>query len=267
MYRYAYPVMITGLAGMTNEMFSRVTLEWWLPENFYPGQSSDYALGIFGACYKFGMLMSLTVTAFRYAAEPFFFSNASDKTSPQLFAKVNHYFIIVCCVLLLSVGINLDLLKYFLRSEAYWQGLTIVPILLLAYLFLGAYYNFSIWFKLTDKTYYGTMITVGGAILTIASNFLLIPIFGYWGSSLSTLICYLSMTIACYWLGQKHYPIPYSINKSLAYILITTAIVYLINAITIHNPWMATAVHFLVIGLYLVVVYLLEKAYFRQPVS
>ena len=211
--------------------------------------------------------MSLTITAFRYAAEPFFFSNASDKTSPQLFAKVNHYFIIVCCVLLLGVGINLDLLKYFLRGEAYWQGLTIVPILLLAYLFLGAYYNFSIWFKLTDKTHYGTLITVGGAILTIASNFFLIPIFGYWGSSLSTLICYLSMTIACYWLGQKFYPIPYSIGKSLAYILITTAIVYLVNAITIHNPWTATTVHFLVIGLYLVVVYLLEKAYFRQPVS
>ena len=267
MLSYAYPVMITGLAGMTNEMFSRLTLEWWLPENFYPGQSSDYALGIFGACYKFGMLMSLTVTAFRYAAEPFFFSNATDKSSPQLFAKVNHYFIIVCCVMLLAVGINLDILKLFLKNSAYWEGLTIVPVLLLAYLFLGAYYNFSIWFKLTDRTYYGTIITVGGAIITIAANFLLIPVFGYWGSSLATLICYVSMTVACYWLGQKYYPIPYSIFKNLAYIIVTTALVYLVNAVTISNPWMATSVHFLVIGVYLVVVYLLEKSYFRQPVS
>ncbi|HEU5289823.1 MAG TPA: polysaccharide biosynthesis C-terminal domain-containing protein [Cyclobacteriaceae bacterium] len=268
MFSYAYPVMITGLAGMTNEMFSRLTLEWWLPENFYPGQSSEYALGIFGACYKFGMLMSLTVTAFRYAAEPFFFSNASDKSSPQLFAKVNHYFIIAGCVVFLGVGINLDILKYFfLTNPAYWEGLTIVPILLLGYLFLGAYYNFSIWFKLTDRTHYGTMITVGGALITIASNFLLIPVFGYWGSSLATLICYFSMTVACYWLGQKFYPIPYSINKSLAYILITTLIVYAVNAVSIPNPWIATSVHFLAIGLYLVIVYLLEKAYFRQPVS
>jgi O-antigen/teichoic acid export membrane protein len=268
MFWYAYPIMITGLAGMTNEMFSRVTLEWWLPENFYAGQSSDYALGIFGACYKFGMLMSLTVTAFRYAAEPFFFSNASDKNSPELFAKVNHYFIIACCVVLLGVGINLDILKqFFLTNEAYWEGLSIVPVLLLAYLFLGAYYNFSIWFKLTDKTHYGTLITVGGAIITIASNFLLIPIFGYWGSSLATLICYFFMAAICYLLGQKFYPIPYLVFKSLAYILITTGIVYLVNSITIHNPWTATAVHCLVIGVYLVVVYLLEKSYFRQPVS
>ena len=267
MFSYAYPVMITGLAGMTNEMFSRLTLEWWLPENFYPGQSSDYALGVFGACYKFGMLMSLTVTAFRYAAEPFFFSSAADKNSPQLFAKVNHYFIIVCCIVLLGVGINMDILKYFLTSEAYWEGLSIVPVLLVAYLFLGAYYNFSIWFKLTDQTHYGTIITVGGAIVTIASNFLLIPIFGYWGSSLGTLICYFSMAISCYLLGQKFYPIPYSLMKSLAYILITTVLVYGVNAIMIPNPWIAGVFHFLVIGLYLLLIYLLEKAYFRQPVT
>jgi len=211
--------------------------------------------------------MGLTVTAFRYAAEPFFFSTAADKNSPQLFAKVNHYFIIVCCIVLLCVGINMDILKYFLTSEAYWEGLSIVPVLLIAYLFLGAYYNFSIWFKLTDRTYYGTIITIGGAVITIASNFLLIPIFGYWGSSLATLICYLSMTIACYLLGQKFYPIPYSTFKSLAYILITTLLVYGVNAVIIPNPWMAFAVHFLVIGLYLLFVYSLEKAYFRQPVT
>jgi O-antigen/teichoic acid export membrane protein len=267
MFSYAYPVMISGLAGMTNEMFSRITLEWWLPENFYEGESSEYALGIFGACYKFGMLMSLTVTAFRYAAEPFFFSTAADKGSPALFAKVNHYFIIACCVVLLAVGVNLDIFKYFLRNPAYWEGLSIVPVLLLAYLFLGAYYNFSIWFKLTDKTHYGTMITLGGAIITIASNFFLIPVFGYWGSSLATLICYFSMAIVCYLLGQKFYPIPYSLYKSLLYILVTTIIVYLVNAIIIPIPWAATAVHFLVIGLYLAVVYLIEKTYFRQPVS
>ncbi|HEY9045547.1 MAG TPA: oligosaccharide flippase family protein, partial [Ohtaekwangia sp.] len=86
MSQYAYPIMLMGLAGMTNEMFSRLTLEWWLPEGFYAGQTSEYALGVFGACYKFAILMNLAIQAFRYAAEPFFFSNASDKNSPQLFA-------------------------------------------------------------------------------------------------------------------------------------------------------------------------------------
>jgi O-antigen/teichoic acid export membrane protein len=231
MLRYAYPIMFMGLAGMTNEMFSRITLEWWLPDNFYHGQTSEYALGIFGACYKFAVLMSLVVQAFRYAAEPFFFSNASDKTSPALFAKVNHFFILACCVLMLAVCINLDILKYFLRDEAYWQGLGIVPILLLGYLFLGVYYNMSIWYKLTDKTYYGTIITVTGAVITIGLNYILIPYYGYMGSSWATFICYFTMAVACYLLGRKFYPIPYNILKGILYIVITLAIVYGVNAI------------------------------------
>ena len=106
--------------------------------------------------------MSLAIQAFRYAAEPFFFSNASDKQSPALFAKVNHYFVIVCCILLLGVGINLDILKYFLGDSKYWEGLPIVPILLLGYLFNGVYYNLTVWFKITDRTYFATIITIIG---------------------------------------------------------------------------------------------------------
>jgi O-antigen/teichoic acid export membrane protein len=264
MSQYSYPIMLMGLAGMTNEMFSRVTLEWWLPKNFYPGQSSDYALGIFGACYKFAILMNLAIQAFRYAAEPFFFSNASDKNSPQLFARVNHYFIIVCCLLFLGVSINLDILKYFLKRPAYWEGLEVVPILLLGYLFLGVYYNLSAWFKLTDKTHYGTIITIGGAIITIAANYILIPIAGYLGSSWATVICYFAMTAVCYVLGQKFYPIPYKVSAGLAYIFITIAIVYIVRSITIENQWIATGFHALVIGVYLVIVFLLERKSFRQ---
>jgi O-antigen/teichoic acid export membrane protein len=264
MSQYSYPIMLMGLAGMTNEMFSRVTLEWWLPKNFYPGQSSDYALGIFGACYKFAILMNLAIQAFRYAAEPFFFSNASDKNSPQLFARVNHYFIIVCCLLFLGVSINLDILKYFLKRPAYWEGLEIVPILLLGYLFLGVYYNLSAWFKLTDKTHYGTIITIGGAVITITANYILIPIAGYVGSSWATVVCYFSMTAVCYVLGQKFYPIPYRVTAGLAYIFITIAIVYIVRSITIENQWIATGFHALVIGVYLIIVFLLERKSFRQ---
>lgn len=266
MIRYAYPVMLMGLAGMTNEMFSRLTLEWWLPENFYSGQSSEYALGVFGACYKFAVLMNLAVQAFRYAAEPFFFSNATDKNSPALFAKVNHYFIIVCCVLLLSVSVNLDILKHFLKREAYWDGLTIVPILLVGYLFLGVYYNLSAWFKLTDKTHYGTMITIAGAIITIAANYLLIPVLGYMGSSWATLICYLFMTVACYYYGQKYYPIPYQVGTGLFYIIVTIAIVYVVNTVDIQNQILATGFHGLVILIYLGAVYFVERKNFRQAV-
>lgn len=260
--RYAYPVMLTGLAGITNEMFSRITLENWLPENFYQGKSTEFALGIFGAAYKFAVLMNLAIQGFRYAAEPFFFSNAAEKNSPQLFARVNHYFIIVCCILLIGVSVNLDILKYFLAKPAYWEGLHIVPILLLSYLLLGVYYNFSVWFKLTDRTYYGTIITIGGVIITVVANYILIPIAGYEGSSWAALLCYLGMAVACYVLGQKFYPIPYDIGKSVAYVVVTLLIVYGVNAIAMEDQLVATGFHTLVIGIYLACIYLLERKQF-----
>jgi O-antigen/teichoic acid export membrane protein len=259
MYSYAYPIMITGLAGMTNEMFSRITLENWLPEGFYEGRSEEYALGIFGACYKLAVLMNLAITAFRYAAEPFFFSNAAEKSSPLLFARVNHYFVIVCCIILLGVSINLDILKYFLGDPAYWEGLHIVPILLLAYLFLGVYYNFSVWFKLTDKTYYGTIITIVGVVVTIVANYFLIPLAGYEGSSFAALLCYAGMAVLCYVLGQRFYPIPYGLVKSLLYVAFTVALVYGVNAVRIADQLLATSFHFGVILVYLIVIYIIES--------
>lgn len=258
MFSYAYPVMITGLAGMMNEMFSRITLDYWLPEGFYGGKSSDYAVGIFGASYKLAVLMNLAIQAFRYAAEPFFFSNAAEKNYPQLFATVNHYFILVCCVILLGVSINLDILKYFLGDPQYWVGLHIVPILLLAYLFLGIYYNFSVWFKLTDRTYYGTVTTLVGLLITIAANYLLIPVAGYEGSAVAALLCYAGMTVLCYVLGQKFYPIPYAVGKGFVYITATLAVVYGVNAIEIDNQFLATAFHFAVILVFVAVIYAVE---------
>lgn len=263
MLRYSFPIMLTGLAGMTNEMFSRMTLDAWLPENFYAGKTNEAALGVFGACYKLAMLMGLAIQAFRYAAEPFFFSNAGEKNSPQLFAKLNHYFIIVCCILFLSASINLDILKYFLAQADYWEGIYIVPILLLAYLFSGIYYNFTTWFKLTDKTYWGTIITVGGMLVTIIANYILIPHFGYEGSSWAALICYFTMAAACYLLGQKFYPVPYQIGKGLGYIIATVILVYAVNRISISNQVFATTFHISVIVMYLVTVYFFERKNFH----
>jgi O-antigen/teichoic acid export membrane protein len=262
MFRYAFPVMLTGLAGMTNEMFSRLTLEWWLPANFYGIESRAYALGVFAACYRYSVLMNLAVQAFRFAAEPFFFSNASDKNSPALFARVNHYFVITCCLLFLGVALNMDLLKYFV-SSSYWEGLNIVPILLLGYLFLGIYYNFSVWFKLTDKTYFGTLITAGGAILTMVLNYTLIPLAGFTGSSWATLIVYLVMALACYWSGRKYYPIPYRLGSEFGYIALCVVLVALVPRVEIVNPWIAAAFHEVAILFFLLTFYLAERRNIR----
>lgn len=263
MIRYAYPVMLTGLAGMTNEFFSRLALENWLPKNFYPGKSSAYALGVFGACYKFSMLMNLAVQAFRMAGEPFFFSQSRDKNSPQLFAKVNHYFVILCCIILLGVSINMDVLKFLMQKPEYWEGINIIPPLLLGYLFLGIYYNYTVWFKLTDKTYYGTIITVSGAVLTIAFNFILIPIAGYYGSSIATALVYFSMMVACYFGGQKYYPIPYKVLSDSMYVIGTCLLIYFVNKIKLGDLYVSVGLHTTIMIVFLAVVYGIEKARFR----
>jgi O-antigen/teichoic acid export membrane protein len=177
MYRYAFPIMIMSLAGVTNEMLSRAVLKKWLPDGFYENYSNQAALGIFGAAYKLSVFMTLAIQAFRYAAEPFFFTRAKDEDSRNLFSKVMQGYILFSSFILILISLNLDIIgKLFLRSEAYREGLVVVPILLLANLFLGIYYNLSVWFKLTDKTYYGTIISLAGALITIVLNFILIPI-------------------------------------------------------------------------------------------
>lgn len=267
MLNYAYPVMLTGLAGMTNEMFSRWTLEWWLPENFYEGRSSMYAIGVFSVAYKYAIIMSLAIQAFRFAAEPFFFSNAKEKNSPALFAQVNHYFVILTSFILLAVTVNIDLLKFLVPGPEYFEGLGTVPILLAGYLFLGVYYNMSVWFKLTDRTYVGTFITVAGAIITITLNFLLIPIWGYTGSAWASLLCYFSMTVACFFSGQRYYPIPYKIWSGLGYILFAASLIYISDWIKIQNEFLAKGFQILLISVFAVTAYFLERKNFKASAS
>ncbi len=262
-FAYAYPVMLTGVAGMINEMFSRTMLDWWLPDGYYDNQTKAEAMGVFGACYKFAVFMNLGIQAFRYAAEPFFFSTASDKNSSALFAKINHFFIIACCIVLLAVSINLDVLKYFIGKE-FWSGLEIVPILLLAYLFLGVYYNLSVWFKLSDKTYYGTIITLIGVVVTVAGNYFLIPLAGFMGSSIAAFLCYFVMTVCCFAWGQRFYPIPYHVRSGLVYITLSFALVYVINAIVIENTLLALCFHTAILLIFIGIVYKVEKAYLLQ---
>ena len=257
---YGYPILFTGLAYATNEMLSRIALKYWMPPGLYPGYDNLQIVGVFGAVYKLSIFMSLAIQAFRYAAEPFFFARAADKNSPQLFSKVMHWFIIFGCFALLSVSINLDILKVLLlgRPDYRW-GVDVVPILLLANLFFGIFYNLSAWYKLTDRTYYGTWITIVGAIITIVLNYVLIPLYGFYGSAVVTLIAYVIMTTASYLLGRKYYPIPYATFKGMAYILVTCVVTYLVMLVEFEHQVLATAFHLGVMLAFALVVYQLEK--------
>ncbi len=213
MIKYAMPLMVLGFAGMINETMDRFLLKYMIPDKTYALQQ----LGIYGAVYKLSIIITLFIQAFRFAAEPFFFSRAKDKNAPALYAQVMHYFIIVCCVIFLMVTLYLDFFKRFI-GEDYRVGLPVVPILLLANMFLGIFFNLSIWYKVTDRTIYGAVITIIGAIITIVLNILLIPKMGYIGSAWATLACYFSIALISYFMGQFVYPIPYSIRKITMYI-------------------------------------------------
>lgn len=219
MWHYALPLLFMGLAGVTNEVFSRGLFEYALPENFYPQLTPREAGGVFGANFKLAIIMSLIIQAFKYAGEPFFFQQADNKNNPQLFARVMHWFIIFCTVLMVGVAVNLDMIgSLFFQAEGYAIALPMVPLLLMGYLLLGVYYNLSIWFKITDQTQYSFYITFTGAVVTVVIILTLVPVLGFIGGALSTLGCYLTMVIFCYVTGQRHYPIPYQTKKDLAYL-------------------------------------------------
>lgn len=217
---YSLPLLIAGFAGMINETIDRILIKYLLPAEENPLEQ----LGIYGANYKLAIFMTLFIQAFRYAAEPFFFAQTENKDKDKVYAEVMNYFIFAGSVIYLSVVIYLNAIKYLIGDE-YHSGLHIVPILLLANLFLGIYFNLTIWFKISNKTSWGAIIAITGAIITITLNLLLIPEMGYTGAAWTTLICYLSMTILGYFLGQKYYPVKYNVNRGISYISVAILIV------------------------------------------
>ncbi len=219
---YSFPLLIAGFAGMVNETFDRAVLKYLVPDKTTALQQ----LGIYSACYKLSILMTLFVQTFRYAAEPFFFSQQHKENSSELYARVMNYFVIVCSIIFLVVMLYLDGIKYFIGAQ-YHAGLKVVPVLLIANMCLGVYLNMSIWYKLTGQTRYGAFFSVIGAIITIVFLFLLIPPMGYMGAAWATLICYVSMMLISYFTGQKVYPIPYQVSKLLLYFGVALAIYFL----------------------------------------
>ena len=242
LFKYAWPLMILGLAGSVNETFDRVIMKWIIPQSANP----EFQLGVYGVCYKFSILMTIFITMFRYAAEPFFFSHANQTDSRVIYSTVMNWFIIVCSFIFLSVMLNMDIIQKIITSE-YRTGLGIVPILLIANMFLGIFYNLSIWYKLTDKTKLGAAVSLIGAGITIILNFILVPIFGYVGAAWATLICYLSVMVISYFLGQKHYPINYNLNKFGLYFFAALAL-YALNSVIRNND---LPLHFIINNLFL----------------
>ena len=218
--KYGSPLVLIGLAGMVNETFDRILLKYLLPGTL---EENLAQIGVYSAVYKISIFMTLAVQAFRMGAEPFFFQQSSSEKAPVIYALVMKYFVIVCCIIFLGVGMFPDVFKVII-GESYHSGLSIVPILLLANLLLGVYYNQSVWYKLTDKTLYATIIPVAGAMLSIVANLILIPVAGYTGAAWARLLCYGSMVVLSYIIGQRFYPVPYALRKISIYLGLSVAL-------------------------------------------
>ncbi len=253
MMLYAMPLVVAGFAGMINETLDRIILKYLLPEDVALSE-----LGIYGACYKVAILMTISIQAFRFASEPFFFSHSDKKDSAKTFAKIMNYFVAVCSGIFLAIMCYMDIIQYFIGEE-FRVGLGVVPILLVANIFLGIYFNLSIWYKLSGKTYFGAIISLLGAFITLSLNFALIPWLGYYGSAWATLSCYLIMAVVSYNWGKKHYPVPYNLKKIIFYITFSLFLYLLTVLINIENQTLRLIVHSLYLVLFVTFVYIIEK--------
>ncbi|MCY1721888.1 polysaccharide biosynthesis C-terminal domain-containing protein [Prolixibacteraceae bacterium Z1-6] len=215
MLSYGFPILIVGLTGMVNQNIDKVLIPFLVPDD----QNPMFQLGIYGANYKLAVLMNMFIQAFRYAFEPFFFARSSSKDDPKVYATVMKYFVIFGLLIFLSMVLYIDVIKIIVDSK-YHEGLKVVPLILMANLFFGMYFTLSLWYKLTDKTRYGAYMALIGAAITLVLNIVLIPVIGYMGSAIAVFICFLVMMLLSYFLGQKHYPIPYNVKRIGTYFLI-----------------------------------------------
>ena len=219
---YSLPLVLVGMGGVINEVFDRLMLHKWVPGT---DSYKEQQVGIYNACYKLSILITLFVQAFRMGAEPFFFKQAGGENPQRTYARVMKFFVIVICIMFLVVSLYLPVWRYFISSKE-WEGLKIVPILLLANMFLGIYYNLSIWYKLGNKTIAGAYITLIGTAITITINYLFIPTYGYMACAWATFFCYGSMMLISFVWGQKNYRIPYAWRKLSAYIVIVVLLYF-----------------------------------------
>ncbi|TRZ69659.1 MAG: polysaccharide biosynthesis protein [Bacteroidetes bacterium] len=260
MLLYTWPLLFAGMAGIVNETFDRLLLRYLLPRNI-----SEAQVGIYSACYKISILMTLFVQAYRFAAEPFFFAQAKEKDAKLVYARIMDFFIITVSLIFLLTMLYLDDVFIYFIGAKFRVGKNVIPILLLANLFLGVYYNLSIWYKLTSKTLWGAWLSVIGAVITLALNFWWIPlspdhlIYGYLGSAWATFICYGAMMILSYVIGQKYFPVPYNLLKFFGYLGLSVLLYAISILVPVEPVFLRIAFHTLLLLVFAGVAWRIEK--------
>ena len=262
---YSFPLALAGLAFIINETIDRILLKHLTFRANVASLGSSDALeeavtqvGIYSASYKLALLVTIFLQAYRYAAEPFFFAQAKSEDRNKTYRKVMNYFVAVVFFCFLFVTLNIDVFKHFIPNKNYWEGLQVVPILLMANVFLGIYVNQSIWYKLSGQTRFGAYIAIGGAIFTIVANIILIPKYGYIACAWVTLFAYGMQLVASYVLGQKHYPIPYNVKRFVTYGVFALLAFYSLKTLDLNYGIAQLILHNGIIALFILLVFYLE---------
>ena len=254
MLKYTWPFILIGASGMINEVFDKIFLKFIDCDGMNPLEQ----VGIYSANYKIAVLMTIFIQMFNYAAEPFFFKKSVASDAKESYRIVMDYFVIFCLLIFLMVTMYIDLFKHFIGKD-FHGGLDIVTVILLANMFLGIYYNLSVWYKICNKTICGAVISVIGAVLTLILNILLIPILGYWGCAIATIACYFVMVVICYLWGHKVYPVNYNVGKLTAYILLALATLYFRNCFAMDNSLLSYLVSTVFMLSYIGILYYFER--------
>jgi O-antigen/teichoic acid export membrane protein len=212
MLSYSWPLLIGGMAGSLNEVLDKILLR-----RLIGGAEGLATVGLYGAGYKVGVLMSLFIQMYRFAAEPFFFDKAGSKDAKETYAVTMKYFVITALILYLGINLYIEGVQVII-GPMFRESLKVVPVVSMGYLLFGIFINQSIWYKVDDKTIYGAWITIVGAVVTVIVNLIFVPVFGYIAAAWAHIACYLSMVMVSYLVGQKYYPIKYETGKISIYI-------------------------------------------------
>ncbi len=214
MLKYSWPLLLLGIAGVLNLHADKIIYTWLVP-----GDRGIQELSVYGAAVKIAAIMAMLMQAFRYAYEPFVFSNSQEKGSKELYAKAMKYFIIMSMLAFLVVVFYMDILKYIINSN-YWGGLKVVPIVMAAEIFMGIYFNLSFWYKLNDETYWGAIFSFIGCALLFAVNIIFVPKYGYMASAWASFTGYFAAMTLSYFIGQKRNPINYDLKSIFQFTLL-----------------------------------------------
>ena len=247
MWHYSWPILVFGIAGILNQVADKILFRFIAPHS---GQETDVQLGIYGAAVKIAMIMTLITQAFRYAYEPFVFNKSKEKDSKETYALAMKYFLIFTLLAFLCVTGYLDVIKYIIAPD-YWEGLKVTPIVMVAGILLGVFFNLSLWYKLIDKTIYGMWFSLAGCVVLIAVNVVFIPQYSYMACAWGGVVGYGTATFLSYVFGQRLYPIDYPLKSIGVYVLLTAFFFALMQLVPASWPlWARLGVNTVLIALF-----------------